>query len=510
MYRPAKLRISVPLVASFAIICGGCAYYACLASLISPRLSLLLLSVILGVYLLIEIIRLYRFDNRRFLINPTFLCAVMTFGLYYGITNVLYYLPKEILFSLGITPGITLAMCKLELMAIIGAGAMWIGYWSKSVQRLVNTDYCQHLSNKFFNYDAKLKDRVIFFLVAISVLGRLLQIDMGVYGYASSYDAYIRAAAYTQYFNLLGYIGKIALVVVALEYYGPHPSLRVKIWFMVIMFIELTLGGFLTGFKKMVILPFIVVLLCQYARTGKFSIKWIFFIVLFINIAYPVVERFRAIRNSMDQHFPSNSLIAMTKIMVLPTDEQLEKASYEEDDEGNAPVYLKVMARTSMVKVGSLGVEFYDNNEVLPPGSPQVITEVMLSPLYSWIPRFIWSGKTLQNIGLWYTQVVMNLKYSFSSTAMGILTYLYIGGGYLIVFAGFLFIGGLQRLTRELTKPWKTSAGALVSMSTVIMISSIAELNMDALIVLLVRLIPIVMWIQSLIYDHGEHLRAHK
>ncbi|MBX9867486.1 MAG: hypothetical protein K2Y14_11275 [Burkholderiales bacterium] len=500
-----SVSISVPMAGTIVVTAGGAIYYSGVAGFLDLRLSFLLLTLLLLVYLGCELFRLYSADSRRFFINPAFLCSVMTLGLFYGITNSLYYLPDSInIASVGVKPlFVTESMVKLEFMAIIAAAGMWIGYWSKTSQKIIDSNYAQRMIKNYFTNDAELKDGAIVFLVGVGLLSRLVQLYIGIYGYSGSYVNFIGAAAYSQYFMLGGYLGKIALIVIALQYYAKTPSLKTRSWFYFILFIELFFGGFLTGFKKLVLAPFIIILLSQYSRTGRASIIWFLFIVISINVAYPVIERFRAIRNSMETNFPSTSLIDITQIMFFPTEEQISKASYDEQED-DAPVYLRVMARTSMVGIGSLGVDFYDQHDSMPEGSPEVLTEVFLSPLYSWIPRFIWSGKTLQNIGLWYTQVVMGLKYSFSSTAMGMITYLYIGGGYLVVLFGFIFIGIMQRIAFGITQPWKTCAGSLVAMSTVVMISSIAELNMDALIVLLVRMMPIVIFLQSIIYKHNR------
>lgn len=506
-----KTRISTPLYGLIVSTLGSVIYYFGYAEFIDITISFTLLTVILLIYLVIENIRLYKYDSRRFFANPAFLCSLMTLGLYYGANNFLFLMSPETLALISFKPIITPNMVKLVYISIIAAVGMWVGYWSKFTTLIINSNYCQRKIHDYFTFDADLKNGALYAVTFVGLISRLLQIRMGIYGYSGSYEAFMDAAKYMQYFVLGGYFGKIALIVITLQYYAKPPTLKTKIWFYSIIILEVYLGGFLSGFKKMVMIPFAIVFLCQYIRTGRLNIIWIVAIVISTQIAYPVIEQFRSIRNGMGDSFPSSSVVDITQIMFFPTEEQKEK-SLADDEETNAPVYLKVMARTSMTQIGSYGLDYYDKyNGNMPTGSPEVIKEIFLSPLYSWIPRFIWSGKTVQNIGLWYTQEVMQLKYSFSSTAMGFITYLYIGGGLLMVFLGFLFIGALQRITREVFRPWQTSAGALLSLSTVAMVSSIAEYNMDALIVLLVRMIPIVMWLQVLLYDHkSAHKQAQK
>ncbi len=96
----------------------------------------------------------------------------------------------------------------------------------------------------------------------------------------------------------------------------------------------------------------------------------------------------------------------------------------------------------------------------------------------------------------------MKMTYSFSSTAMGIITYLYIGGTYWLTFVGFFLLGILQRIVREVFQPWLTCAGSLLSLALVGMVASVAELNFDSVIVLIVRVSPMVFVIQKIVYDH--------
>ncbi|MDD3265789.1 MAG: hypothetical protein PHC75_01245 [Burkholderiales bacterium] len=500
-----SLRISPAafFLVVFTLSLGG--YYLSIAGILSNEATLILLTSILLVYLFAESVRLYLYDSRRFLINPVFQCSLMTLGLYYGINNILYFLPVATVGAVGIDPIITTSMVKLELLTIIAAGGMWIGYWSEFSLNVVDSSICNNLRQRYFVHDAKLKLNVFIIIMLVSVLSRLLQLEMGIYGYAAGYKAIMKAAVYTQYFNLLASLGKLSVIIIALEYYrDSYPNKMVKFLFYFTIIMEVYLGGFVTGFKSAVMMPFILVLLCQYARTGKMSLVWLVCIVVSISAAYPLVERFRAIRDSANDAFPSTSLVQISRIMFFPTQNEINSASYSPDDH-SAPTYLKIMSRTSMLQIGGYGIDYYDKRDGdMPDSSPDVISDIILSPLYAWIPRFIWAGKTVQNLGIWYTQVIMKMPYSFSSTAMGTLTYLYIGGTYWLTFVGFLFLGVLQRVVREIFQPWLTCSGSLLTLVLVGMISSIAEINLDAIIVLLVRVVPMVIIIQKLIYNHKE------
>lgn len=500
-----SINLSGSVLALVAITIGALIYYASVGGFISDSTAFIYLTFVLLLYLLVEVTKLYIIDNRRFFLNPIFICSLMTLGMYYGINNVLYYMPAKLVAILGVSTVINPDMVKLQFMAVVAATGMWVGYWSTLTQKVIDTRYCKDLVLKYFTHDAEINQKVFAGILVFSVVMRLIQISLGVYGYSGSYDAYMKFASYTQYFMIAGYLGRLAQVVITIQFYRKERSNSTKFWFFTVLFIEVFLGGFLSGMKKNVIIPFIVVIFCQYARTGKMSLIWLVAIFMSISVAYPIIEQFRSVRNGMDTAFPSTSIVEITRITFSPSPSELAVA--QPDATGDAPTWLKTIARTSMTQIGAIGIGYYDKyNGDMPDGAPEVVKEVLLSPLYSWIPRFIWSGKTVQNLGIWYTHVPMGLKYSFSSTAMGMITYLYMGGGWLIVFLGFAMVGGMQRIFMMVFQPWKTSQGALLIISATAMVGSIAELNLDALIVLIVRMMPIIILVQKYIYNHNANL----
>jgi hypothetical protein len=472
---------------------AGLIYLLSVTDAIESKIVFTLLTLLLLFYLAIEIKRLHRLHPLRWLINPVVLCSVMTFFLSFGASNFLYFLPEDSIAAVGLYPEITTAMNKLMLLVIIGAIAMWLGYWSSFATRLTNHGILVKLRNKFFNRDRKLKNWVLPLLVFIGIASRLEQIKLGVFGYSSNYDRLIEAGAYTQYLALGASLSKLALVLAALQYYSPRSSHQIKLWLLGILLTEI-LFGFLSGMKSAVAMPLVILLLCQYLRSGRFSHITLIATFLTITVAYVVIEPFRAMKNE-DTAFTGTSLVSIVSLMA----ESTSAASSAQIAVDDTPVAISFMARSNLTWIGSLGIEFADSYETLPEDSPKFLEDIFLSPLHAWIPRFIWDSKPLGNLGLWYTHTVMGHDF-LSSTGMGPFTYLYFAGGAIAVFLGFFFIGFIQRVFFFITQPSISSAGGLVFFSMLTTLVSI-DSSVNSIFITLCRELPIVLILQSFFYQ---------
>ncbi len=487
---PAFTALLAALVTGFA---AGSIYLLSITNIIGLRTVFVLLTLLLLIYLALEVNRVRRLHPVRWLINPTVLCSLMVFVLGFGVTNLLYFLPEDTLYRVAeVRPEVTASTNKLMLLVVIGAVAMWLGYWSPLAARLTVKGSLVRFRTKFFKFNAEPKAWVLPGLVLLSLASRLIQVRLGLFGYPSNYDRMIEAASYTQYLAMGASLGKLALVVAALQYYSPHLGRRPRTWFFGILAYEI-LFGFLTGSKTAVIMPMIIVMLCQYLRIGRASRQWIIAIPLMFMIAYSVIEPFRVALYE-DADLQGASLISTVNTLMDST----LSAANEVGTEEKASFLLHVMGRLHITYVGSLGIAFADDNESLPAGSPDFLGNILLAPLHAWIPRFLWEGKPLGTIGLWYTQTVMGFD-QLSSTAMGPFTHLYFAGGIIAVFLGFIFIGFIQRVIFFTMQPWISPIGgvAFISMLTTLIVW---ENEFNGVIISLFRELPLVLILTAFLY----------
>lgn len=488
------------LVTGFA---AGFIYFLSITNIIGLRTAFVLLTSLLLIYLALEVNRVRQLHPVRWLINPAVLCSLMVFVLGFGVTNILYFLPDDFLNLIYLRQVMTVSMNKLMLLAVIGAVAMWLGYWSALATRLMTRESLVRFRKRFFEFNVEPKIWVLVVLVFVGFASRFIQIQLGLFGYSSSYDRHIEAASYTQYLSMGSSLGRLVLVIAAFQYYSPQPGSHARAWLFGILTYEI-LFGFLTGSKAAVIMPFITVMLCQYLRTNRASHHWMIAIPIALIISYAVIEPYRVSLNE-NPELKGASLTSTVNTFMKSTLSAAQVIAMEENarqlssTEKMALLPLRIVNRLNLTYVGSLGIAYADNNESLPARSPEFLQNILLAPLHAWIPRFIWEGKPLGNAGLWYTQTVMGLDQQITTTAMGPFTHLYFAGGIIAVFLGFIFIGFIQRVTFFVTQPWISPAGGVVFLS-ILSTLIVWENSFNGIIVSLFRELPLVLILQFYLY----------
>lgn len=393
-------------------------------------------TLLLLVYLYVECSTVYRGGNRLFWLNPVVMASVFTFVLGFGITNFIYSMPIDILESLKLTPVVTPWMNKVMLLVILGACAMWAGYASKSAAGLVARVEQSKLLKRLIVKSVRVNRPVIYASLAISLVARLIEIKLGVYGYSADYDQLISGAAYREYLSMAESLGKLALVAAAIQCFASViPTWRDRALLFVITLYEVVFG-FLGGFKSQVVMPVVILAIVHYSQRNRFPRWFIPVAVISLLAAYAVIEPFRKARVA-DVGFVGTDISNIASTMATAKN----NASVEMVVVPS-PV-LSILSRLNLTWIASLGVEYADKHK-LPPGSPNFMVNILLSPAYAVIPRAIWPGKPLETTGLWYTNEVMGLDI-VSATGMSPFTYLYFAGGTVAVLIGFFVVGVVQR-----------------------------------------------------------------
>lgn len=463
------------------------------ADFLAPQWTLLTTSTLLMSYLFAEVTRLSRTENYRWLLNPIVLCSLMTFVLGFGVTNFLYFLPEDSLAGVGLLPGVTTWMNKLMVLVLIGALAMWLGYWSGMARSLaVGLAHARFFRN-FLRSDFTPRPGVLVVLTVISLVSRLIQIQIGVYGYSADYDRLLETASFRQYFSLAEGLGKLALVIAAFRYYSPSPSLlpplSARYWLIGLLAYEVFFG-FISGFKSQVIMPFIIVGICQYLRMGRIPARYVMIVPMALIAAYMVINPFRSARYDVD--FTGTQLSGIITTMVGAA-----LLSEDATSDERAGTGISILSRVNTTYIASLGVEHMDYGR-LDSNAPNFLGDIFLAPVYALVPRFVWGGKETSRHGLWYHNDVMGVE-GTTSVGMSPFTYLYFAGGALAVFAGFFFVGVVQRVVAGV---FLTSPKAGAALPFLVLLPALTQIDsvFYSLIIELVRVLPLTLLLQYLIF----------
>jgi len=411
-------------------------YAALSADLITDSVALACYSLLLLAYLYVEAKSLWVQETHLFAINPIVLASIFTFAVPFGVSNILFFMPENEIASLGLLPGSTPWMNQLMLLVLLGACAMWVGYSSGIGRSMAGMLQRRRVLHRWILSSVRINTPALFAFLGISILARLLAIQLEVYGYAAGIEQLIAGASYLEYIAIANSLGRLALVGVTMQACAPSRTILWDVGLLALVLgIEITFG-FLAGFKSAVVMPVIIVGVVYYSQRNRFPLWFVPAVVIAIVTAYLVIEPFRATRKE-DLGFYGTSVSGI--IEAMPS-----YGSIGTSDAGEGPnTALRLAARLNLTYLGSLGIEYAANYE-LREDSPSFLEDIFLAPVYAVVPRVLWESKPLQNLGTWYTDVVVGAG-TGNSTGMGPFTYLNFAGGPLAVLLGFFIVGIFQR-----------------------------------------------------------------
>jgi len=438
--RPLTYPETSMLPATFKVLALSLAvliYTMLFLDLLTNTLGLVAYSLLLVVYLYAECRNLWIREKKLFWINPVVLASIFTFVMAFGVSNVLYFFPEDVVDLVGLSPIVTPWMNQLMLLVVLGAVSMWVGYSSGIGRRMGMMLQRSRVLGKWMSPSFRVNRPVLFSCLAISLMAKLVAIKLGVYGYSSTFDQLMSAASYSQYLNLADSLGKLALLGIALQcfaFQGSTIADRYLLW--LVLGYEI-IFGFLSGMKSSVVMPVILVGIVYYSQRGRFP-RWLIpSVVVGLMAAYAAIEPFR------DERYANVGFVGTSLGSIVTTMTRARNVNANKGGEGDSTP-LKILARLNLTYIGSLGLEFAANHKELPRGSPAFLNDIILAPAHALVPRFLWNSKPLNTIGLWYTNQVVGFDH-YTSTAMSPFTYLNFVGGPLAVIFGFLLVGILQR-----------------------------------------------------------------
>lgn len=423
------------------------------------RASFAYLTLLMIGYLTFEVTRYARSRPSHWLVNPAVLTSIFVFGLPFGVTNAIYFLPESYgaeLFS-DMWHGDFSWMNSAMLMALLAAFAMWRGFYSRVGRNVASSLQRSQALSGVLRRRYELNLPMVLVLVAVSLGSRLLMIRLGIFGYNSEISRLYETGRYSEYLNMGASLGPLALVVVSLNYFVKAPGHHLSRILMAALLVSEILFGVISGMKSLIVFPPLVVAACAYIAKNRISKLALLTVPVLLFGSYRLVEPFRDLRY-LDPNFQNRSLTSIVETIQVSASE--EGSRYIPT--GSAPVTIQIAKRLNLTLMASLAIEFKDQGR-LTDEDPEFLKYILSSPAFAVVPRFLWPSKPYEDSGSWFNSTVLDRPF-INAVSMSPVGYLYLAGGGIAVVVVFLLIGIWQRVLTDWLLP-KGSGGVLLFLS---------------------------------------------
>lgn len=404
------------------------------------RESFIVKNLFLLIFLYYNIKKNREENSHKWLLNPAVLASLMTFLLGYCITNYIYFIPgsqSEILVFklLGSEP--LMYLNRGMNAVIISAIAMWIGYNTALGIKLYKLilrfpiNFRKYLRSSF---TPNLK--IIYWIIGLAYTARMYAIYMGVYGYSQTAETREAASGFSNILISISDLASFSLIIVAFVYFKNQKNNKYKFIFFTLLIVEVGFG-ILSGMKAAVVMPLVLSFVIYYLVNNKLHKGFIVAVIIFITIAYLIIEPFRILK-SLDPDFkstPSNIVNTMVDAYFLN-----KRVKLVTDTEN---IFESIVSRNAYLLAASKSMQYADKPG-LSNDDPDFLEKIYTIPFQAFVPRFIWSSKPVEDQSSWYSVYVWGSTPT-NSVAMTPMGFLYFAGGYLFLILGFFLIGILQK-----------------------------------------------------------------
>jgi hypothetical protein len=419
------------------------------------------------IYLLANAGSYFYFDRKYLFINPLFTSLLLVFGLNFGIfTNFIFLTDNKYLIAdyfLGLDSD--MYWYKIGMLQVgIGLVAFMMGHRSVFGSWLHNKakSFVKTLLSLFLRVGDQQLDfstSKIWIVYWGASVFRLWLLANGLYGRLIDYATLTSSSFQVvgQYFNLINGAGTFALFAIAYLFFEKKAT-RAK--FLLILSLEL-FWGFLAGARGTFLLPLAVVGTAAYLIKGRLQLSQISLFSLGLFIAMTVVVPFKNFYSKYgadidltniavifnrfyDYYIVEENLLSEA---LASDDTQSKETQSSSSDVSQMPWYQAIFHQTNYSTEVAASIRHKETYGV-PENAPDFLSNIVFSPVYAVVPRFLWPSKPTNSLGLWFRETILNYQLGNENTTAIAITpigYLYFTGGSVAVFIGFWLMGILQR-----------------------------------------------------------------
>lgn len=268
----------------------------------------------------------------------------------------------------------------------------------------------------------------IYCFLGISVLAFIFSVQQGMYGYVSNNEE-------TRFLSYLKFSLKLGLLSIILLVFYEFKNIKIRPFLYGVIVLN-CLMGIMFGSKSTTVMPILLVGLTLYFSHGNISKAYILISILAIIFSYMVIEPFRIYYERGG--FRNSQVLSVTELANI----YLDSSKYTERSDDKANYAEAFLNRMSYVAPLAKTIEYADQNNYY---HTEEWGNLLLSPLYGVIPRFLWESKPLANFGIWASVNIFNLP---ETTQMGITPqgYAYLVLRFWGVFIFFALYGVMQKI----------------------------------------------------------------
>jgi hypothetical protein len=460
--------------------------------IINWELQSFIIKNIFLIVLLYYNIKNYKKSNpHNWLLNPAVLASIMTFLLGYCITNYVYFVPgsddeNQMVKLLGSEP--LIYFNKGLNAVIISAISMWLGYNTKIGNKLYKLILHFPINfKKYFRSSFIPNLKIIYLIFILAIASRIYAIYLGIFGYSQSPENLKESISIAYILLSITDLSTLSLVVISFAYFKNPINTRYKYLFILVLSIEI-IFGILSGMKSAVVMPLILSFITYYLVNNKFHKGFIIGGIVFITIAYVIIEPFRILKSN-DPNFkstPTNIINTMVDAYILNKSIKIVP--------GSESIFESIASRNAFLLPASRSIQYSDKIG-LNSKDPDFFEKIYTIPIQTFIPRIIWSDKPVEDYGKWYSVNVFG-SVETSSVAMTPMGFLYFAGGYAFIVLGFFLIGVMQK---TLWQFYLAGGGQLLIflalLNTVVLIDS----AYNGMVVYWLRFLPVFIFLQYFI-----------
>lgn len=262
-------------------------------------------------------------------------------------------------------------------------------------------------------------------LLGISLVCFVASVRLNVFGYVA--DA--ANVAYVTYLRFGINLGLLAIVLLAAYDHDDLPRRRL----LHLVVIAYFLIGILYGSKSTAVMPVLLMVVALYGAGRRIPLRYVGIGVLSVGLSYAIIEPFRLYYQFAGDTADKGTVTDLVNLYLT---------AQSSTDREQVQLVASLMERQSYVAVLAKTIEFADETGY---HHTEEWRNLLLSPLYGTIPRFIWNSKPLANFGSWAS---VNIFGFVETTSTGITPQ---GYAYLVArFGGILLFFGIFGVIQRL------------------------------------------------------------